>query len=262
MPREITNDDLADEWADRQASNAGNCKCRGDMPGSCPGPHNCPMCQPNEDEAEVVATDLATCTNPTQKRLRELFDYDPESGYFFRRTNYVARYSIGDKVCGTRNGCGYLVLKVDGSLYAYHRLIWVYVTGDKPVEIDHKNRNKCDNRWCNLRDATRSQNQQNTKVRVDNTSGIKGAFFDKRRGTWYAGITVNGKRKNLGAFSTPEAAGDAYAKAEAHFYPMSEQEAIASDIAYNASKATFHERNDALALQDQIMMRHLLREVS
>lgn len=58
MPREITTDDLADEWADRQARNAGNCKCHGEMPGSCPGPHNCPMCQPN-DEDEAIAADLA-----------------------------------------------------------------------------------------------------------------------------------------------------------------------------------------------------------
>jgi hypothetical protein len=58
MPREITTDDLADEWAARQERNAGNCKCRGEMPGSCPGPANCPMCQPS-DEEEAVAADLA-----------------------------------------------------------------------------------------------------------------------------------------------------------------------------------------------------------
>ena len=55
--RELTNDDLADEWADRQARNAGNCKCSGDMPGSCPGPASCPMCQPDEDAA--VDADLS-----------------------------------------------------------------------------------------------------------------------------------------------------------------------------------------------------------
>ena len=55
--RERTNDDMEDEYLDRQARNADNCKCSGEMPGSCPGPHNCPMCQPDEDEA--IASDLA-----------------------------------------------------------------------------------------------------------------------------------------------------------------------------------------------------------
>lgn len=54
MPRETTPEDLADEWADRQPSQA--CKCAGDMPGYCPGPASCPMCQPDED---LVEADLA-----------------------------------------------------------------------------------------------------------------------------------------------------------------------------------------------------------
>jgi len=57
MPREITTDDLADEWADKQAQRAGNCRCHGEMPGSCPGPHNCPMCI--NDAAEGIANEQA-----------------------------------------------------------------------------------------------------------------------------------------------------------------------------------------------------------
>ena len=49
--REPTTDDLADEWADRQPSQA--CKCAGDMPGYCPGPASCPMCQPDESAADA-----------------------------------------------------------------------------------------------------------------------------------------------------------------------------------------------------------------
>ena len=49
--RETTTDDLADEWADRQPSQA--CKCAGDMPGCCPGPASCPMCQPDESAADA-----------------------------------------------------------------------------------------------------------------------------------------------------------------------------------------------------------------
>lgn len=49
--RETTTDDLADAWADRQPSQA--CKCAGDMPGRCPGPASCPMCQPDESAADA-----------------------------------------------------------------------------------------------------------------------------------------------------------------------------------------------------------------
>ena len=44
--RELTNDDyeLMDEA--RKAKNASRCQCNFEMPGSCPGPSNCPMCQP------------------------------------------------------------------------------------------------------------------------------------------------------------------------------------------------------------------------
>lgn len=57
MPREYTTDDMADAWADRQPSQA--CKCAGDMPGYCPGPASCPMCQPDEDEEARVQADIA-----------------------------------------------------------------------------------------------------------------------------------------------------------------------------------------------------------
>lgn len=50
--REPTTDDLADEWADRQPSQA--CKCAGDMPGYCPGPASCPMCESDAAEGIVA----------------------------------------------------------------------------------------------------------------------------------------------------------------------------------------------------------------
>ena len=59
MPREISTDDLADEWEDRQSRRSQACKCVGDMPGHCPGPASCPMCQPDEDEEARVQADRA-----------------------------------------------------------------------------------------------------------------------------------------------------------------------------------------------------------
>ena len=56
---ERSNDDLADEWADRQSRRSQACKCSGDMPGYCPGPASCPMCQPDDEEDARVAADLS-----------------------------------------------------------------------------------------------------------------------------------------------------------------------------------------------------------
>ncbi len=63
---------------------------------------------------------------------------------------------------------------------------------------DHINRNGLDNRRCNLRLATASQNGCNTGKRKDNTSGYKGVCWDHKK--WRAYIRVNGKRIHLGLF--------------------------------------------------------------
>ena len=57
--------------ADRQAPwwKAGMCQCHGDMPGRCPGPANCPMCQPQE-QCECCGGDLieSQCAPCNQSR--------------------------------------------------------------------------------------------------------------------------------------------------------------------------------------------------
>ena len=81
------------------------------------------------------------------------------------------------------------------------------MTGNWPVfEGDHKDSNPSNNRWDNLRDATRSQGMMNTRKRRDNTSGHKGAWFDKRRGLWVAEIMINYRKHHLGYFDTSEEA--------------------------------------------------------
>jgi hypothetical protein len=76
--------------------------------------------------------------------------------------------------------------------------------------------NRADNRLANLRHATRSQNNANSRLRSNNTSGFKGICLDRsRRGSapWQAYINVNGKRRSLAYHITPEEAHAAYAKA-------------------------------------------------
>jgi hypothetical protein len=82
-----------------------------------------------------------------------------------------------------------------------------------PKRIDHADLDKVNNRIQNLRPATNSQNQANTKRRPTNRSGFKGVAWNTNAKLWKAGITVNGKNNHLGYFSTPEEAHEAYCAA-------------------------------------------------
>ncbi|HEX3401933.1 MAG TPA: HNH endonuclease [Acetobacteraceae bacterium] len=104
---------------------------------------------------------------------------------------------------GARKDLGYIVIRIDYRLYRAHRLVWLYVHGRWPEgEIDHINGDPSDNRWANLRLATSSNQKMNARLRPDNTSGIKGVWYDKRRSAWVAEIWVNGKKHHIGQFAT------------------------------------------------------------
>ena len=88
------------------------------------------------------------------------------------------------------------------------------MTGAWPAaEIDHVNSDGFDNRWSNLREATRAQNTRNTRAHHNNRSGMKGVYFEKRIGRWYARIMVDRKQHNLGSYDTAELAHRAYCEA-------------------------------------------------
>lgn len=84
----------------------------------------------------------------------------------------------------------------------------VFLTGNE--QTDHCNRNGLDNRRCNLRPATNSQNVANGRRRGNNTSGYKGVSFSREFRDWVAYITVNYKRRHLGHFPNPVLAAQAY----------------------------------------------------
>src|SRR5258708_16286059 len=60
---------------------------------------------------------------------------------------------------------------------------------------DHVNRDGLDNRRCNLRPATGSQNAANKGRQSNNTSGFKGVNWND--GAWQASLCVNGRREYL-----------------------------------------------------------------
>jgi len=89
----------------------------------------------------------------------------------------------------------------DGNYVSLHRIIL-----DNPnCHIDHINHNPSDNRIQNLRLVTREQNQANTKIRVDNTSGVKGVHYNKTHGRWVAELQAYHKKYRR-SFSTKEEA--------------------------------------------------------
>ena len=150
----------------------------------------------------------------TQDRLKEFFHYCEETGHFTRIKTVRGRGSVKGSIAGTKMQNGYLKTCIDNKEYLLHRLAWLYVHGVWPDNmIDHINQIKDDNRFCNLRQATRSENMRNTVRRKTNKTGVKGVTWSKQAKKYVAQITLNYKNINLGSFSTKEEAAKAYAEA-------------------------------------------------
>ena len=152
----------------------------------------------------------------TQEELKELLNYDAETGIFTRK---VKRRGIGANVgdvVGSIKTDGYVVFKIKGKIYKAHRIAWLYVYGKYPKnEIDHINLIKSDNRIENLREASRSQNMQNIhNAGKSSTSGFRGVDYRKCMGLYEARIQANGKRHFLGYYGSAKEAHDAYVKAK------------------------------------------------
>ena len=141
-----------------------------------------------------------------------LFDYNPETGEFRYKIRKGGRASVG-KLAGHFDG-RYFRIEINGRTYQASRIAWLWYTGEWPKEeIDHKDGNTCNNRFLNLRPASRADNCQNRGIHRNNTSGVKGVSFYKRNGKWRCRIAVNNKAIHLGYFVTIEEASEAYANA-------------------------------------------------
>jgi HNH endonuclease len=151
----------------------------------------------------------------TLERVREAFDYDPETGILTRRiqTSYNRKDRVG-KPAGGKSSNGYLSIDIDQKRFLAHRLIWFHVYGVWPSSyIDHINRDPADNRLCNLRLATNSQNQANRPAPKNNTSGFKGVSWHEQAKKWRSAIWVRGRNKELGEFRNFEIACAVYVEA-------------------------------------------------
>jgi citrate synthase len=136
----------------------------------------------------------------TQKELKEMLHYEPDTGVFTWKV-YRAWNSDIDDIAGTLRPDGYIKIGINNKSYLAHRLAWLYMTGEFPTsDTDHKYRDRSDNRWKHLRDITRSFNNINASIHNNNTSTITGISRDKCSNKWRASITINRKAINLGRY--------------------------------------------------------------
>lgn len=156
--------------------------------------------------------------NLTPARLRELLHYDPETGVFTWRVQANNNRARVGAVAGTPHRRGYIHIGVGGFQYLAHRLAWLYAYGVWPTgHIDHVDGCKTNNALANLRDVSRAINMQNLKgPRRDNQCGYLGVSVNKKR--WKAEIFVNGRRRHIGTYDTPELAHEAYLAAKRHMH--------------------------------------------
>jgi hypothetical protein len=153
---------------------------------------------PGKDESHLTA-----------ERLRDLLDYNPETGVFTWRVNRPGRFGRVGAVRsdGPRQIC------IDQQIILTGRLAHLWMTGRWPkLPIDHKNLDPADDRWSNLREATYSQNGANSGDRYSGVD-LKGVSWDRARRKYAAKIRVNYQTINLGRFESAREAHDAYAAA-------------------------------------------------
>lgn len=162
--------------------------------------------------------------NPDPAILNQLLRYDAETGKLFwlQRSSEMFKGEVqtpehcadrwnsrcaGQEALSSITARGYRAGKIFGRMFYAHRVIWAMQTGEWPSAlIDHKDTDRSNNRWDNLRQATPSQNQHNKRLTSANSSGIKGVSRHKRSGKWQANISLHGKQKHLGVFDSIEQA--------------------------------------------------------
>jgi hypothetical protein len=156
----------------------------------------------------------------THERLVEVLHYDRHTGSFTWSQDGRGRFKRAGAAAGRINPTwGRRCIGIDGREYLAARLAWLYVHGRWPEhEIDHINGDRLDDRIENLRDVTRTVNQQNIRrARAGTRSGVLGVF-QNTSGIISSAVQVAGRSHYLGSFETAEQAHAAYvsAKRELH----------------------------------------------
>lgn len=123
----------------------------------------------------------------THERLKQALRYSPTVGVFEWRI--TGRRIRPGYLAGGVDSKGYIKVTVDGVTYKGHQLAWFYMTGKWPESgIDHKDGDRSNNAFNNLREADQEKNAANQKINSSNTSGFKGVSYSKATKKWVARI--------------------------------------------------------------------------
>ena len=141
----------------------------------------------------------------TQAKLKELLHYEPETGVFTWIESTSSRIKIGD-IAGNKGVDGYIDIGIYGKLLRAHRLAYLYMTGEWPEMVDHRDGDGLNNKWENLRLASKRENAINSKRSAKNKSGFKGVSWHVGGKKWQAHCGPI----YIGLFDTPEMAHAAY----------------------------------------------------
>lgn len=181
--------------------------------------------EPNTIPDDQIRSALKRWQNLEEEKARisdeadmgQYIAYDPATGSFIS-IKQRRRCKVGD-ILGSLSDDGYVRITFRRRHYLAHRIAWFLMTGAWPVDkIDHRDLDRSNNRWENLREASQSQNCGNAPLTKRNTSGYKGVSFNKRVGRYQAYIGIGGRQKNLGYFDNPERAHAEYLRAASdHF---------------------------------------------
>jgi len=173
---------------------------------------------------------MADRRNPTQAQLRQLLDYDPETGVLTWKERPLRFFSAETKPLRRRawliwnakypgatagaKAAGYIQIKVFDRNFPAHRVIWALIHGYWPYCIDHINGDPSDNRLANLRNVSRQVNQRNQKTHKSNTSGRTGVSWNRFTEKWVAQIKMDDTTIYLGSYDDFDQAVAARASAE------------------------------------------------
>jgi hypothetical protein len=123
--------------------------------------------------------------------VKKLFKYQDGELYWLKKCN--KKHGI-DNPAGTINSNGYRIITFNGKKMNAHRLIWLWHGKELPIIIDHINGNLLDNRIENLRAANVASNGWNSKIKSDNTSGVRGVSWCNTYKKWIVQLFKNNKK--------------------------------------------------------------------
>lgn len=148
----------------------------------------------------------------TVDELHSIAHYDPKTGIW-------SRIKSGKRLGGLHKRHGYRIIQINLVSYRSSRLAWFYMMGEwPPVQVDHINTIRYDDRWNNLRLATGSNNGGNRNLNKNSTTGIKGVWYDKINKKYHAKIQYQRRRIYLGLFPTKKEVAIAYRDAAMKYH--------------------------------------------